>query len=328
VTAVSYHDTVNDLQGLAFAEGGPFARREWFALLENAGARPFVALACEGDEAVALTLTRGAGGLENLTNWYAFTWTELATGPTARPALLERLARDLASRASSLTLSKLPDEDGTATRLETAFRQAGWFVRRERCDTNHVLQVAGRSYADYLAARPGPLRTTLKRKAKKVQVEILTQFDPDAWSSYQAVYAESWKPEEGDPDLLRRFAESEGKAGRLRLGVARHEGEVVAAQMWTVEGGVAYIHKLAHLESAKPLSAGTTLTAALFEHVIDRDGVEWVDFGTGDDPYKRDWMEQVRPRYRLTCWRPSDPRNWPAIGKAWLRKLVSRPYAG
>jgi hypothetical protein len=34
------------------------------------------------------------------------------------------------------------------------------------CDVNHVLEVGGRSYAEYLAARPGPLRTTLKRKAK------------------------------------------------------------------------------------------------------------------------------------------------------------------
>ena len=93
--------------------------------------------------------------------------------------------------------------------------------------------------------------------------------------------------------------------------------------MWTVDHGTAYIHKLAHLESAKPLSPGTTVTAALFEHVIDRDRVDWVDFGTGDDPYKRDWMELVRPRYRLSCWRSQDPRNWPAIGKAWLRKLVS-----
>lgn len=328
MTAVSYHDTVNDLQGLAFAGEGPFARREWFALLENSGARPFVALASEGDDAVALPLMRGSGGLENLTNWYAFTWTELVTGPTARPALLESLARDIASHTSRLRLSKLADEDGTATRLEAAFRHAGWFVLRERCDSNHVLPVAERRYADYLAARPGPLRTTLKRKAKKVEVEILTHFNDVAWQSYQSVYAESWKPEEGDPELLRRFAESEGSAGRLRLGVAQHEGEVVAAQMWTVDSGTAYIHKLAHLESAKPLSAGTTLTAALFEHTIDRDRVEWVDFGTGDDPYKRDWMEQVRPRYRLTCWRPSDLRNWPSIAKAWLRKLVSRPLAG
>ena len=62
--------------------------------------------------------------------------------------------------------------------------------------------------------------------------------------------------------------------------------------------------------------------------VIDIDHVEWVDFGTGDDPYKRDWMEQVRTRYRLTCLRPGDPRNWPAIAKAWLRKLVSPRVAG
>lgn len=327
MTAVSYHHTVNDLQGLAFAGQGPFARREWFALLENAGAKPLVALACDGDDAVALPLAENGHGLENLTNWYAFTWAELATGETARPALLDRLARDLASRAGRITLSKLADEDGTATRLETAFRKAGWFVRRERCDSNHVLHVAGRGFADYLAARPGPLRTTLKRKAKKVEVEILFYFKLDVWQSYQMIYAESWKPEEGDPDLLRRFAEAEGQAGRLRFAVARHEGAPVAAQVWTVENGVAYIHKLAHLESAKPLSAGTTLTAALFEHVIDRDHVEWVDFGTGDDPYKRDWMEQVRPRFRLTCWRPGDPRNWPAIGKALLRQLVSRPDA-
>ena len=328
VTAVSYHDTVNVLQGLPFAGHGPFARREWFTLLENAGARPLIALASDGAETVALPLKLNGKGLENLTNWYAFTWTDLATGDLGREALLASLAGDLAKRTGRVVLSKLPDEDGTATRLERAFRQTGWFVRRERCDSNHVLPVAGRSFEEYLAGRPGQLRTTLKRKAKKVEVEILSHFDEDAWQSYQAVYAESWKPEEGDPELLRRFAEAEGRAGRLRCALARHEGQVVAAQVWTVEDGVAYIHKLAHLEIAKPLSPGTTLTAALFEQAIDRDRVEWVDFGTGDDPYKRDWMEQVRARYRLTCWRPSDPRNWPAIGKAFMRKLVSRAPAG
>ncbi len=65
-----------------------------------------------------------------------------------------------------------------------------------------------------------------------------------------------------------------------------------------------------------PLSAGTTLTAALFAHVIDRDRVELVDFGTGDDPYKRDWMEQVRPRYRLACWSPRQPAQLAADGQS------------
>jgi hypothetical protein len=328
VAAVSYHDTVNVLQGLPFAENGPFARPEWFALLERSGKRPLVALVREGAEALALPLVRGARGLEGLSNWYAFTWSELATGDAPREALLARLAGDLPRHTSRVTLGKLPDEDDCATRLERAFREAGWIVLREPCDTNHALPVAGRSYAEYLAGRPGPLRTTLKRKSKKVEVEVLTSFSGDAWEAYERVYRESWKPEEGDPALLRRFAEAEGEAGRLRLALARHQGVVVAAQVWTVDDRTAYIHKLAHLESARTLSAGTTLSAALFEHAIDRDRVEWVDFGTGDDPYKRDWMEQVRPRWRLDCFRAGDPRTWPALGRALARKLVSRRTAG
>ncbi len=326
MTAVSYHHTINDLQGLEFAAKGPFCRREWFALLEQGGARPFVALARNGAGAAALPLSDASGSLQTLTNWYAFTWSPLITDGV-HDGLLESLARDLARHARRITLAKLPNEDGTAVGLERAFAKAGWFVVRQPCDTNHVLHVRNRAFADYIAARPGPLRTTLKRKARKVETEILTRFEESAWASYEAVYAESWKPGEGDPGLLRRFAEAEGAAGRLRLGLARHEGRVVAAQMWTVENGTAWIHKLAHLESAKPLSPGTTLTAALMEHTIDRDRVSLVDFGTGDDPYKRDWMEQVRPRYRLECWRPLDPRNWPAMAKATLRNLVSRPRA-
>jgi hypothetical protein len=327
VTAISYHHTVNDLQGLAFAGRGPFARLDWFGLLEKAAAKPLFALARNGNEAFALPLTTTSDGLQGLTNWYAFTWSGLATGDLP-PGMLAGLAKDLCERTSRVVLTKLPDEDGTASKLEAAFRDSGWLVIREVCDTNHVLPVSGRTFEEYLAARPGALRTTLKRKAKKVAVEILSEFQDQAWQSYEAVYNDSWKPEEGDPALLRRFAQAEALAGRLRLGLARHDGQVVAAQFWTVEDGTAYIHKLAHLESAKPLSAGTTLSAALFEHVIDLDRVEWVDFGTGDDPYKRDWMEQVRTRYRLTCLRPRDPRNWPAIAKAWLRKLVSPRAAG
>ena len=74
----------------------------------------------------------------------------------------------------------------------------------------------------------------------------------------------------------------------------------------------------------KPLSPGTTLTAALFEQVIDRDRVSLVDFGTGDDPYKRDWMELVRPRYRIEAFRDLYPGNWPAIARNTLRGLVRR----
>lgn len=320
MATVSYHSTVNVLQAANAAAAGPFDRPEWFALLTDAGQRPLVVQA--GD--TALTLTHANGRLEALRNWYAFTWRPRGDNPL----LLSAIALALRARTHRVTLWPVPDEDGSATRLAKAFRAAGWQVAVEACDHNHVLPVGGRTFAEYWAGRPGAMRTTLKRKAKKVEVRILDQFDAAAWAEYEAIYGESWKPEEGDPPLLRRFAEAEGAAGRIRLGIALANGEAVAAQFWTVEDGIAYIHKLAHRESAKPLSAGTTLSAALFERAIDRDGVSLVDFGTGDDPYKHDWMELDRPRYRIDALDPRQPRAWPALGKRTIHQLAQAVGGG
>ena len=36
----------------------------------------------------------------------------------------------------------------------------------------------------------------------------------------------------------------------------------------------------------------------MFRHVIDVDGISRIDFGTGNDGYKRDWMEDVIVSHR------------------------------
>lgn len=325
---MSYHKTVNVLQGLCQPAPSPFDRAEWYALLADAGLSPLVALASDGNADAALALTEANGRIEPLRHWYSFTWRQLAPEGPRGDALLADIARQLRGRSHRVTLWPVPDEDGSATRLADAFRAAGWSVSRVQCDHNHVLPVDGRSFAQYWESRPGQMRTTLKRKAKKVEVRITTHFDADLWAAYEAIYAESWKPTEDQPDLLRRFAQAEGVAGRIRLGIAYLEGQPVAAQFWTVENGVAYIHKLAHLESMKHLSAGATLSAALFEHVIDTDRVALVDFGTGNDRYKADWMEQVRPRFQIDCLDPRQPAAWPALAKRALRRLAQSKTAG
>ena len=334
VVKIDYHSDLKEVQsdgqlGLLLSDAcqhAPFDRLAWWQMLEeHCGLHPLLAVARDDANVAVLPLMRQAGPLTALSNWYTFRFRPLVSGD---PALLTALARDLARKARRMTLSGVPDEDGSASMLQSAFRQAGWLVLREACDTNHVLPLAGRGYEDYIAARPGKLRTTLKRKSGKVETQVLTHFDEAVWAAYEDIYAESWKPEEGSPHFLRAFARAEGEAGRLRLGVARANGEAIAAQMWTVEGGSAFIHKLAHREAAKPLSPGSVLTAALFRHVIETDKVDLADFGTGDDPYKRDWMEQVRPRYRLDMFRPMAPANWPVLAKAGLRSLARSLAAG
>lgn len=342
MTRLSYHANLNELQGdyaLTALLGaplapGPFDRLEWFVgLAELGGVRPMLGVARDGDDVAVLPLAHRPDGskpdeLGPLANWYAFTVRPRVSAGADGLGLLVALARDLRGRTGRITLWPVPDEDGAASILAAAFTRAGWFVERAPCDTNHFLRLNGRSYADYMSARPGPLRTTLKRKAKKVAIALYDAFSDAAWDDYEAIYAQSWKPEEGSPALLRRFAQEEGAAGRLRLGVAYGEiegvNQPVAAQMWTVENGTAYIHKLAYIEAAKPISPGTSLSAALFERVIDGDHVHTVDFGTGDDPYKRDWMEEARPRYRIVAHNPLRPAQWGPIAKSLLRRIVDR----
>jgi Acetyltransferase (GNAT) domain len=333
VISVVYHDDLKEVQcdtplaGLASAPHAraPFDRIEWWqGLVQHCDILPLIAVAKQGKDHAVLPLMRKGRRIHALANWYNFRVVPLVSGSADAPALLAALAKDLAAQAPHLILDPLPDESGETAALATALRSAGWLVFVAHCGVNHVLPVAGRSYAEYLAARPGQLRTTLKRKAGKVEVQLTSQFDPALWAEYEAVYAASWKPEEGSPAFLRAFAEAEGAAGRLRMAVARAEGTAIAAQFWTVEAGTAFIHKLAHTQESKPLSPGTTLSAALFEQVIDQDKVTLVDFGTGDDGYKRDWMELVRPRYRIEAFRPAWPGNWPLIAKAVLRKLMRR----
>lgn len=322
--AVSYHDSVTKLQVLSAYARSPFERSEWFKLLERDRTKVLIASGKTPDSEVALVLQYDGGRLKSLTNWFSFSWRPVESGDQSSSEILFAIACGLKAKTHAIAFAPVPDEDASATRIECTFRKAGWMVVREQCDENHVLSVNGRSFDEYWAQRPGNMRTTLKRKAKKVDVMVHDRFDEAAWSEYQAVYARSWKPDEEQADILEAFAREEGEAGRIRLGIARAEGVPVAAQFWTVENGTAYIHKLAHAEKAKPLSAGTTLSAALFAHAIEIDKVEMIDFGTGSDAYKRDWMEQVRPRYRLTCLDRRQPRAWPAIAKALLRRLAPR----
>jgi CelD/BcsL family acetyltransferase involved in cellulose biosynthesis len=337
VIRVEYHADLKEVQSDAAlarllsdsTSRAPFDRIQWWeALAVHCGIEPVLAVARDGDSVAVLPLRREGNGFAALGNWYSFRVRPLFSASAEPATMLGAIAADLAGRTDRLELRGLGDEDGSATQLAEAFREAGWFAVREPCDVNHFLEVDGRSYEQYLATRPGKLRTTLKRKSGKVETRVLTQFDENIWAAYEAIYAESWKPEEGSPAFLRAFAEAEGTAGRLRLAVAHAGGEAIAAQMWTVEGGTAFIHKLAHRESAKPLSPGTVLSAALFRHVIDEDKVTTIDFGTGNDGYKRDWMESVRSRYRLALYRPLAPRNWPEIMRIGLKRLAATAKRG
>lgn len=335
MVSVVYHSDLNRVQSdeqlarllSSPLQAAPFDRLAWWQdLAERCGLAGGLAVAKDGTECAVLALAGDGAHLTSLSNWYTFRYRPVMTGAAAP---LVALAQGLKARARRITLEAVPDEDGSADRVVGAFRAAGWIVFQEPSDINHYLQVSNRTYEEYLAGRPGPLRTTLKRKRNRVSTVVLDRFDEDAWAAYEAIYADSWKPAEGSPAFLRTFAVAESREGRLRLGLARDaEDRPVAAQLWTIEGDTAYIHKLAHREDARALSPGSVLLEAMLRRAIDVDKVACVDFGTGDDAYKRDWMELSRPRYRIDMFRPLAPGNWPALARAGMRLLAANGKQG
>ena len=201
-------------------------------------------------------------------------------------------------------VSLSPVEEPAA--LRDGFRAAGWTTRVAPHCGNWRIGTEGVDFDTYWAARPARLRNTFKRRAKSASlvIEIYDRFDEGAWAAYEAVYRASWKPDEGSFPFLRALAEQEGAAGTLRLGIARKDGRPVAVQLWLVENGEATIHKLAYAEDAKAMSPGTILGHAMFHHVLDSDRVAAIDYGTGDEPYKADWMGERRTLWRLDAYNP------------------------
>jgi hypothetical protein len=311
------------------AQDSLFDRIEWFRRTDQYGPAAGVPLVirarAEGSDCWLFLTVGSSGNASALASWYTLVFTPVFTGnpnDATKFALLVAMARRLAKRISTITLAPMPAAE---TELVTrAFDRARWVARSHQSTVNWTVATEGMSFADYWAGRPGELRSTVKRKAAKHKIEtrIYKTFDGTAWADYEMIYAASWKMNEGSPDFLRDMALTESAAGTLRLGIASIDNEPVAAQLWTLENGRAVIHKLAHLESAKEKSPGSVLTAAMFEHVIDQHQVSLIDFGTGDDHYKADWMDSRAPLYTVQLFNPRRPSGLFGAVKAWLSALV------
>lgn len=180
----------------------------------------------------------------------------------------------------------------------------------------------------YWSLRPSRLRNTLKRKKDKLdkaggyETRILTAGSRveliQGLIDYHQVYYHSWKQNEPWPAFIDAVAEYQWQTGELRLGLMYHQQQPVAAQLWFINGDTAFIYKLAHRTDYTSQSVGTVLSAQMFEQAIEHDKVSRVDFLTGDDPYKKDWMQQSQPLYGIQA---CNRRTWAGRAMATINSL-------
>ncbi len=206
-----------------------------------------------------------------------------------------------------IQLHPLAPESTLFPHLVDGLRECGMFVQPYFCFGNWYLEVDGRTYPQYLAGLPSVLRNTLSRKGKKLRssgratLRIVTggRDLESAIADYEHVYASSWKVPEPHPRFMPGLIRTCAEMGWLRLGLLHVDGEPAAVQVWIVHGGTASIYKLAYQEKFADLSVGSLLTTHLMEHALDVDKVSTVDYMTGDDSYKKDWMSHRRERWGI-----------------------------
>lgn len=314
-----------DAAGALDRESQPclFHRLEWFRLIaahcpppgrlvairsKSEVRRAWLFLAVDGETAMPFS------------SWYSLRFDAVGGREDDVMAPLGRVMRE----AGLATVELAPIADPAP--LQRALDAAGWITLLEPATANWRISTDGMDFESYWAARPARLRNTARRRARgsDIEVRIHDRFDDQAWADYEAVYRASWKPEEGSFSFLRELAQQEGAAGALRLGLAYHEGAPVAAQLWLTENGEAVIHKLAYAESAKARSPGTTLSMAMFRHALDEDRVKRIDYGTGDEAYKADWMDDRRMLWRLRAFNPGRLRGLAAAARAAASDLAAR----
>lgn len=215
------------------------------------------------------------------------------------------------NRWDIIMLEDLPDEHGEYSNMKCALQEAGLSLVDYDTSYNWYLKCKGMGYEDFLASRGRRRRETWRRKRRKLEtrdditVEIVKTPGESlemAIRDYYAIYAGSWKIPEPFPNFHKKFMRIAAENGWLRLGVIRIDSIPVAAQLWIVYNGVASIVKLAYDENYKKLSPGTVLTLVLMEHVLNDEEVEEVDFLSGNDPYKKDWMSDCRFRRTILAY--------------------------
>jgi len=190
--------------------------------------------------------------------------------------------------------------------------------------------IRSRSFEQYFRSRDGRIQEISRRKTRlAVQsgVEFSVVVNPSGVEAgirdYEAVYRESWKDQEPYGDFPARLIEKSATAGALRLGICRLNGKPIAVQLWTVWNQRATIMKLAHDEKYATLSIGTLLTIYMISSLIEKDGITWMDFGRGDDPYKRLWCSERNQMIGI-----ASARRHSLMGSAQIARRKMRVFAG
>ncbi len=296
-----------------FAQGEQeslFCSRIWLesltthALAEHQSLQLFCVLDADTVLAILPMMKSPWDGLSALSNHFTTLYSLLISDNDQQGAILACLVEGLSQMApQAIRFEPIDDNDINMTRLRKCMESCGFTSYPYFRFYNWSHPVKGQSFDEYMAKRPANIRNMIQRKQRKLErehaydIRLYQDMDIDrALVDYQMVYQASWKANEFFADFTPSLVKKLSAIGWVRLAVLYIEQKPVAAQIWFVVQGKASIYRLAYDERWKSYSPGSLLTGYLMQHVIDEDKVKEIDFLTGNERYKQDWMTVQKER--------------------------------
>ena len=321
-----------------------FCTLVWFDTLSTHGfardARLHLLLGRDSSGRPGLLPLAATHGLTSLGNYYSSLYGPVLCDPSSLTELVDLACahiRNDQTRWAFINLQPLAQDSAFARQAAASFAAAGYWADHYACFGNWYLEVAGRSFAQYFSGLPPTLRHNVERgrgrltRAGSWSISIYPSpaLDvEDGLRAYETIYAASWKQPEPFPGFIPHLCRMAAAQGWLRLGILTLDAQPIAAQIWIIKDGVASIYKLAYDERCGRFSPGSVLSAHMMEHCIDHDQVQMVDYLTGDDAYKKDWMSHRRERIGLIAFNPATVRGLTAgtwhFMKKWLKRWLRR----
>jgi hypothetical protein len=283
------------------ASGLPAGSEPAIFVLSGADGVARAILPCE--RLTAATADRGPGSpaIASLTSFYSCDFMPVlgrSPDPAATAFALGQAASRALTREPIVRFDSLDPTRPVIAAFLAGLRTAGRVMLRYDHFGRWTEDLGSSSFDDYLGGREGALREIIRRRGARLAREgaHLTIVDRNdiavGIKDYEAVYARSWKEPEPFPDFQPALMRSLAEAGWLRLALCRLGDRPIAAQLWVVLEGRATVLKLAHDREFDRQSPGTVLTSFAIRTLMERDRITMLDFGRGDDPYKRAWTSR------------------------------------
>jgi hypothetical protein len=271
--------------------------------------------------------------LRSLTGPYACLFRPVLAPDVDSIQAARSLGRHLGSSVARSDIIHLDAVDQAWAELgafEAGLREAGFAIAQYDHFGNWSEAVAGRSFEQYLAGREGSIREIVRRRRRTLEkqgahceVHSESAGIEAAIATYETVYSRSWKQPEPYPQFHEHLMRAAAREGALRLGFCYRGDRPIAVQLWICWAGCATVLKLAHDQEFDRFSPGTVLLAHMIRHVIEEDGAKEIDFGRGDDAYKRQWATLRRQRIGLIVANPRSIIGLGVLAKQFVGRWLS-----